>query len=65
MDQDLDSSGLKFAVLCARYNQVVTDNLLAGALDVLKRSGAAEAAIEIVKLPGASELPVAAKANEK
>jgi 6,7-dimethyl-8-ribityllumazine synthase len=62
LDQDLDSSGLKFAVLCARYNQAVTDKLFVGALDALKRSGAAEAAIEIVKVPGAWELPIAAKA---
>ena len=62
MDEDLDSRGLKFAVLCARYNQVVTDKLLAGALDALKRSGAAEADIEIVKVPGAWELTIAAKA---
>jgi len=62
LDEDLDSRGLKFAVLCARYNQVVTDKLLAGALDALKRSGAAEADIEIVKVPGAWELTIAAKA---
>jgi len=49
-------------VLCARFNNVITDQLLAGALDALKRSGAAEADIEIVKVPGAWELPIAAKA---
>jgi len=58
---NLDATGLKFAVLCARFNGFVTDRLLAGALDALKRSGAAEADIEVVKVPGAWELPLAAK----
>ena len=40
---------------------LVTDRLLAGALDALKRSGAADADIEVVKVPGAWELPLAAK----
>jgi len=58
---NLDATGLKFAVLCARFNGFITDRLLAGALDALKRSGAAEADIEVVKVPGAWELPLAAK----
>ncbi len=58
---NLDASGLKFALLCARFNSFITDRLLAGALDALKRSSAAETDIEIVKVPGAWELPLAAK----
>src|SRR6266702_3333437 len=58
---NLDASGLKFAVLCARFNSFITERLLAGALDALKRSGAAEADIEVVKVPGAWELPLIAK----
>ena len=61
-EENLDAGGLKFAVLCARFNAGVTERLLAGALDALKRSGAAEADIYIVKVPGAWELPSAAKA---
>jgi 6,7-dimethyl-8-ribityllumazine synthase len=56
----LNAAGLKFAVVCARFNNVITDQLLAGALDALKRSGASD--IEIVEVPGAWELPIAAKA---
>src|ERR1700733_11792550 len=58
---NLDASGLKFALLCRRFNGFITDRLLAGALDALKRSSAAETDIEIVKVPGAWELPLAAK----
>jgi len=58
---NLGASGLKFAVICARFNDFITERLLAGALDALKRSGAAAESIEIVKVPGAWELPLAAK----
>ncbi len=62
IEGNLDAAGLKFAVLCARFNSFITDRLLAGALDALKRSGAADGDISIVKVPGAWELPLAAKA---
>ena len=58
---NLNAAGLKIAVVCARFNGFITDRLLAGALDALKRSGAAESDIEIVKVPGAWELPLAAQ----
>ena len=58
---NLSASGLKFAVICARFNDFITERLLAGALDALQRSGAAAESIEIVKVPGAWELPLAAK----
>lgn len=59
---NLDASGLKFAIIVSRFNSFITDRLLAVALDALKRSGAAEDAIEIVKVPGSWELPLTAKA---
>jgi 6,7-dimethyl-8-ribityllumazine synthase len=58
---NLDASGLKFAVICSRFNSFIADRLLAGALDALKRSGAKKADIEVVKVPGAWELPLVAK----
>ncbi|MGP0071333.1 MAG: 6,7-dimethyl-8-ribityllumazine synthase [Bryobacteraceae bacterium] len=61
-EENVNARGLRFAVLCARFNNVITDHLLAGALDALKRSGAEESDIEIVRVPGAWELPIAAKA---
>ncbi len=62
IEGNLDARGLKFAVICARFNNFITDRLLSGALDALKRSGAKKDDIEIVKVPGAWELPLAAKA---
>jgi 6,7-dimethyl-8-ribityllumazine synthase len=57
----LEAANFKFAVLCAQFNSSITELLLAGALDALKRSGASEADIEIVTVPGSWELPLAAK----
>jgi 6,7-dimethyl-8-ribityllumazine synthase len=59
IEENLDARGLKFAVVCARFNNLVTDRLLAGALDALKGHGAVD--IEVVKVPGSWELPLAAK----
>ena len=54
---------MKFAVVCARFNSFVTDRLLEGALDALKRAGATDdRSVEVVIVPGAWELPLAAKA---
>jgi 6,7-dimethyl-8-ribityllumazine synthase len=56
----LDAKGLKFAILVSRFNSFVTERLLGGALDALARTGAAEGDLEIVKVPGSWELPLAA-----
>jgi 6,7-dimethyl-8-ribityllumazine synthase len=52
---------MKFAIVVARWNAVITDRLLQGALDALHRSGAAKADIQIVRVPGAWEIPAAAR----
>jgi 6,7-dimethyl-8-ribityllumazine synthase len=57
----LNAQGLRFAIVVARFNALITDRLLAGACDVLARCGANSDEIEIVKVPGAWELPLAAK----
>ena len=62
MEGDLSAAGMKFAIVAARWNAVVTDRLLAGALDGLLRSGAARACVEVVRVPGAWEIPAAARA---
>jgi 6,7-dimethyl-8-ribityllumazine synthase len=61
VEGDLSAKGMKFAVVVARWNAVITDRLLQGALDGLMRSGAARADIEIVRVPGAWEIPSAAR----
>jgi len=62
LEGDLSAAGMKFAVVVSRWNAVITDRLLAGALDALLRSGAARADIQVVRVPGAWEIPAAARA---
>jgi 6,7-dimethyl-8-ribityllumazine synthase len=56
IEGNLDAHGLKFAIVVARFNSFITERLLAGAWDTLTRSGADEANIEIVRVPGSWEL---------
>jgi 6,7-dimethyl-8-ribityllumazine synthase len=53
--------GMRFAIVVARWNAVITERLLEGALDALLRSGANRADIEVVRVPGAWEIPAAAR----
>ena len=48
----------EFAIVVARFNGFVVESLLEGAIDTLKRSGVAESAITVVRVPGAFEVPV-------
>lgn len=61
IEGQLSSAGLKFAIIVSRFNSFVTERLLAGALDALARTGASNEDIEIVKVPGSWEVPLAAK----
>jgi 6,7-dimethyl-8-ribityllumazine synthase len=58
---ELNAAGLHFSIVVSQFNSFITDRLLAGALDALERSGAAEKQIEIVRVPGSFEIPLAAK----
>ncbi len=62
MEGDLSAKGMRFAIVVARWNAVITDRLLQGSLDGLLRSGALREQIEIVRVPGAWEIPSAARA---
>jgi len=59
---DCDASGLRFTVLCARWNPTITQALLAIALETLERHGAKGSDVLVVRVPGAFELPGAARA---
>ena len=59
---DLSAEGMRFAIVAARWNAVITDRLLDGALDALLRSGAQRPGIEVVRVPGSWEIPAAARA---
>jgi 6,7-dimethyl-8-ribityllumazine synthase len=57
----LSAKGLKFGIVVSRFNDFICDRLLSGALDVLMRNGAEEGDVEIFKVPGAFEIPQAAR----
>lgn len=61
IEGDLSAKGLRFAIIVGRFNSFISDRLLAGALDALKRSGCTEEDIEIVRVPGSWEMPVVAR----
>ena len=56
----LDATGKKFALVVSRFNNFLTDKLLEGAIDCLKRHGADEKNISVAYVPGAFEVPYAA-----
>lgn len=57
----LQAGGLKFGIVSSRFNEFITSKLLEGALDALSRHGADPAAIDIVWVPGAFEIPLIAQ----
>lgn len=57
----LIAQGLRFVIVVARFNEFITNKLLGGAIDGLRRHGAEEENIDIVWVPGAFEIPMAAK----
>ena len=59
IEGDLVVKGARFGIAVARFNSFVVESLLEGAVDCLKRHGADETNIEIVRMPGAFELPLA------
>jgi len=61
VEGDLSAEGMKFALVVARWNAVITERLLDAALDALLRSGAQRADIQVVRVPGAWEIPAAAR----
>ena len=62
VEGNLDATGRQFAIVVARFNAFITERLLLSACDGLLRSGAARKDIDIARVPGAFEIPVAARA---
>jgi 6,7-dimethyl-8-ribityllumazine synthase len=58
---ELTASGLRFGIVVSRFNSFITERLLAAALDALERAGAGDKDVDVVRVPGAFELPLAAK----
>jgi 6,7-dimethyl-8-ribityllumazine synthase len=61
IDGGLVATGLRFGIVVSRFNSFITERLLQGALDALQRSGAVDKDVDVVHVPGAFELPLAAK----
>jgi 6,7-dimethyl-8-ribityllumazine synthase len=61
IEGDLSAAGMRFAIVAARWNAVITDRLLQGSLDGIVRSGGKRADIDIVRVPGAWEIADAAR----
>jgi 6,7-dimethyl-8-ribityllumazine synthase len=61
VEGELNASGKRFAIVVARFNAFITERLLASACDGLLRTGARKKDIEIVRVPGAFEIPLAAR----
>jgi 6,7-dimethyl-8-ribityllumazine synthase len=55
------AEGLRFGIVVSRFNSFITERLLEGALDALRRNGAKEEAIEIYRVPGSFEIPAVVK----
>jgi 6,7-dimethyl-8-ribityllumazine synthase len=61
VDGGLTADGLRFGIIVSRFNSFITERLLAAAVDALGRAGAASEDVTVMHVPGAFELPLAAK----
>lgn len=55
---DLTAAGLRFAIVVARFNSFITDRLVDGCMDALRRAGTEMDKVELVKVPGSWEMPI-------
>jgi len=62
IEGNLDARGLRFAIVVSRFNSAITERLLGGALDALGRTGVNPEDIEVVRVPGSWEMPLAIRA---
>jgi len=61
VEGELNATGMRFGIVVSRWNSFITERLLQGAVDCLRRSGASSADIRIVRVPGSFEIPSAAR----
>ena len=61
LEGDYLAGDARFAIAASRFNDYVVDRLIGGAMDALRRHGVADAQIQLVRVPGAFELPLAAQ----
>ena len=58
LEGDLQGQGVKVSIVVSRFNSFITDRLLEGALDALKRHGVEEKGITVIRVPGSFEIPL-------
>lgn len=61
IEGDLQARDLRFAILAPRFNEFVVDALVRGALDTLRRHGASDKQVEVIRVPGAYDMPLVAR----
>jgi 6,7-dimethyl-8-ribityllumazine synthase len=61
IDGGLSAAGLRFVIVVSRFNSFITERLLTAAVDALERAGAAGKDVDVVRVPGSFELPLASK----
>ena len=61
VEGELNARGLRFGIVASRFNDFIVDRLVGAAVDTLVKNGAAAADIEVVRVPGAFETPLALK----
>jgi 6,7-dimethyl-8-ribityllumazine synthase len=59
IEGSLEAKGLRFGIVASRFNDFIVDRLLSGAVDALVKHGASLADLEVVRVPGAFEIPLA------
>ena len=65
IEGNLDASGLKFAIVVARFNSFITERLLSGAIDGIVRHGGKQEAITVVRVPGSWMFDVTVELNTR
>src|SRR6202162_1528375 len=61
IDGELSGAGLRFGIVVSRFNSFITERFLSAAVDAFERAGAASKDVDVIHVPGAFELPLAAK----
>ena len=63
IEGQLQAQDIKFTIIASRFNDFIVDRLIGGAVDYLVRHGAARENIELIRVPGAFEMPIVASAS--